>query len=74
VRACQVLRASPLFVWRNDKGVPWCDVIRESARKEFDAARRARKRRALNASTHALVRAHVRSRICSLKPRRGAER
>jgi hypothetical protein len=37
-----VLRASPLFVWRDAKGVPWCDVIRESARKEFDAARRAR--------------------------------
>jgi hypothetical protein len=37
-----VLRAAPLFVWRDPKGVPWCDVIRESARKEFEAARRVR--------------------------------
>jgi hypothetical protein len=36
-----VLRASPLFVWRDDKGVPWRDTLRQSARKEFEAARRA---------------------------------
>jgi hypothetical protein len=37
----QVLRASPLFVWRDDKGVQWRDTLRQSARKEFEAARRA---------------------------------
>ena len=34
-----VWRASFLFVWRNEKGEEWRDVIRESARKEFEAAR-----------------------------------
>jgi len=34
-----VWRASFLFVWKNDKGEDWRDVIRESTRKEFDAAR-----------------------------------
>ena len=34
-----VWRASFLFVWRNEKGEKWRDVIRESARKEFEAAR-----------------------------------
>jgi len=34
-----VWRASFLFVWRNEKGEEWRDVIRESARKEFEASR-----------------------------------
>jgi hypothetical protein len=48
----QVLRASPLFVWRNEAGVPWRDVIRDSARTEFNAARRAQRTRA-RAHAHA---------------------
>ena len=35
----QVLRASLLFVWRNERGEPWRDVIRSSARTEFEATR-----------------------------------
>jgi hypothetical protein len=35
----QVLRCSTLFVWRDDQGRPWRDVIRSSARKEFEDAR-----------------------------------
>ena len=35
-------RASFLFVWRNEKGEEWRDIIRESARKEFEAARHER--------------------------------
>ena len=31
-----VIRASVLFVWRDTKGRVWKDVIRESARKEFE--------------------------------------
>lgn len=34
-----VIRASVFFVWRDDRGRVWRDVIRESARKEFDAGR-----------------------------------
>ena len=34
-----VWRASFLFVWKNEKGDEWKNVIRESARKEFEAAR-----------------------------------
>ena len=45
VAHAQVLRASPLFVWRDDKGVPWRDTLRQSARKEFEAARRAHSER-----------------------------
>ena len=37
-----VWRASFLFVWRNEKGEEWRDIIRESARKEFEAARHER--------------------------------
>ena len=37
----QVLRASLLFVWRNEKGETWRDVIRSSARSEFEAHRSA---------------------------------
>ncbi|GIL87430.1 hypothetical protein Vretifemale_15542, partial [Volvox reticuliferus] len=35
----EILRYSNLFVWRDDKGRLWRDVIRDSARKEFEAAR-----------------------------------
>ncbi len=35
----EILRYSNLFVWRDDKGRLWRDVIRHSARQEFDAAR-----------------------------------
>jgi len=34
-----VLRTSRAFYWSNDKGIPWCRVLKESARKEFEAAR-----------------------------------
>ena len=37
-----VWRASFMFVWKNERGVEWKDVIRESARKEFEAARQER--------------------------------
>ncbi|GLC39423.1 hypothetical protein PLESTM_000896000 [Pleodorina starrii] len=35
----EILRYSNLFVWRDDKGRLWRDIIRDSARKEFEAAR-----------------------------------
>lgn len=35
----EVLRYSNLFVWRDEVGRPWRDVIRASARQEFEAAR-----------------------------------
>jgi hypothetical protein len=34
-----VLRWSNIFVWKDDQGRPWRDVIRHSARKEFEDAR-----------------------------------
>lgn len=34
-----ILRWSLLFVWKNDRGQSWKDVIRESARKEYEEAR-----------------------------------
>eukprot|EP00884_Botryococcus_braunii_P021303 jgi/Botrbrau1/7857/Bobra.9_2s0033.1 len=34
-----ILRYSKLFVWSDDRGKPWAEVLRESARKEFEAAR-----------------------------------
>ena len=37
-----VWRASFMFVWKNERGVEWKEVIRESARKEFEAARHER--------------------------------
>ena len=37
-----VIRASVLFVWRDDRGRAWRDVIRESARREFEAGRHER--------------------------------
>jgi hypothetical protein len=30
---------SVFFVWNNEAGVSWREVIRDSARKEFEAAR-----------------------------------
>lgn len=35
----QILRASLLFVWKDNNGRVWREVIRESARKEFESAR-----------------------------------
>jgi len=35
----EVLRYSNLFVWRDQRGCMWRDVIRSSARQEFEAAR-----------------------------------
>lgn len=34
-----IWRYSRLFVWRDENGRPWRDVIRESARREFEQAR-----------------------------------
>lgn len=34
-----VLRASRIFTWPNEQGVPWRNVLRMSARREFEAAR-----------------------------------
>jgi hypothetical protein len=34
-----VLRAARAFYWSNEKGIPWYRVLRESARREFEAAR-----------------------------------
>ncbi|CAD7697126.1 unnamed protein product [Ostreobium quekettii] len=35
----EILRYSILFVWENNSGETWRDVIRASARQEFEAAR-----------------------------------
>ncbi|KAK9819670.1 hypothetical protein WJX72_000938 [[Myrmecia] bisecta] len=35
----EILRYSLLFVWLDERGQPWRDVIRASARQEFEAAR-----------------------------------
>ena len=37
-----VIRASVLFVWKDSKGHVWKDVIRESARKEFEQGKHER--------------------------------
>eukprot|EP00244_Chara_vulgaris_P006383 TRINITY_DN2420_c0_g1_i5.p1 TRINITY_DN2420_c0_g1~~TRINITY_DN2420_c0_g1_i5.p1 ORF type:complete len:179 (+),score=34.21 TRINITY_DN2420_c0_g1_i5:246-782(+) len=34
-----ILRASRLFEWPNERGIPWREVIRQSARQEFEQAR-----------------------------------
>ncbi|KAG5542479.1 hypothetical protein RHGRI_022126 [Rhododendron griersonianum] len=34
-----ILRATRFFVWADSRGVLWRDVLRENARKEFEAAR-----------------------------------
>ncbi|CAK0783731.1 hypothetical protein CVIRNUC_006930 [Coccomyxa viridis] len=35
----EILRHSRLFVWNDETGRPWRDVIRKSARQEFDTTR-----------------------------------
>ena len=37
-----ILRASKLFPHRNEQGVAWSEVLRKSARKEFEDARTER--------------------------------
>ncbi|KAI4321657.1 hypothetical protein MLD38_035015 [Melastoma candidum] len=34
-----ILRATRFFLWTDARGVPWRDVLRENARKEFEEAR-----------------------------------
>ncbi|DBA71878.1 TPA: hypothetical protein ACH3X2_010925 [Trebouxia sp. C0005] len=34
-----IWRYSRLFVWQNEQGKPWRDVLRHSARQEYDLAR-----------------------------------
>jgi len=34
-----ILRTAKYFYWPNDDGLPWCNVLRDSARKEFEEAR-----------------------------------
>ncbi|KAL6511901.1 hypothetical protein OROGR_021498 [Orobanche gracilis] len=34
-----IIRATRFFMWPDSRGVPWRDVLRENARKEFDDAR-----------------------------------
>jgi hypothetical protein len=34
-----ILRASRHFTWNNDQGVPWAEILRKNARKEFEASR-----------------------------------
>ncbi|CAI0435073.1 unnamed protein product [Linum tenue] len=34
-----ILRATRFFAWPDARGVPWRDILRENARKEFEAAR-----------------------------------
>ena len=35
-----ILRATAAFTWPNERGVPWRDVLRESARRELEENRR----------------------------------
>lgn len=35
----EIFRISALFVWRDERGRVWRDVLRQSARQEFEAAR-----------------------------------
>lgn len=35
----EIIRATRLFHWCNDKGEPWGRILRESSRKEFEQAR-----------------------------------
>lgn len=34
-----ILRACKSFTWKNNAGVPWGEVLKQNARKEFDQAR-----------------------------------
>lgn len=36
------MRVTALFDWPNEHGVPWRDVLRHSARQEFEQARHER--------------------------------
>ena len=38
----EILRASRHFYWKNQDGIPWSDIIKRSARKEFEVARHER--------------------------------
>ena len=38
----EIIRTARSFYWPNEDGVPWKDVLRESARKEFEEAREER--------------------------------
>lgn len=35
----EIVRITALFDWPNEQGIPWRDILRESARKEFEEAR-----------------------------------
>lgn len=35
----EILRTTQLFTWTNEQGVPWRDLLRESARMEYEQAR-----------------------------------
>jgi len=35
----EILRTTRLFTWTNEQGVPWRDLLRESARMEYEQAR-----------------------------------
>ena len=35
----EILKVTKAFYWTNEKGIPWCVVLRESARKEFETHR-----------------------------------
>ncbi|CAN0142696.1 unnamed protein product [Ectocarpus sp. 12 AP-2014] len=35
----EILKATRLFHWCNEKGEPWGEILRESSRKEFEQAR-----------------------------------
>jgi hypothetical protein len=34
-----ILRASKLFTWNNPQGIPWSEILRQNARKEFELAK-----------------------------------
>ncbi|ERM95208.1 hypothetical protein AMTR_s00009p00266500 [Amborella trichopoda] len=34
-----IIRATRFFLWPDQRGVPWCVVLRENARREFEEAR-----------------------------------
>ena len=34
-----ILRATRMFTWNNEQGIPWAEILRKNARKEFEAAR-----------------------------------
>ncbi|KAK4533268.1 hypothetical protein CCYA_CCYA16G4150 [Cyanidiococcus yangmingshanensis] len=36
------LRTSRVFTWHHPSGRPWCEVLAETLRKEFEAARQER--------------------------------